>query len=445
MHIEDKEEGLKRVIGIPGIAASVFNFTIGAGIFVLPAIIGIQLGPTAIIGYILCGLMFAAIMLCYVEIGSRIKTSGGSYAYVEAALGPFAGFIINWLFFFGWGILSSAAVMNVVADSLAVLFPVFSGWWMRSLLLLLMIAFMMLVNIRGAKESVRFVEIVTIIKFLPLLGIIIFGFNHIKAVNLQWDQLPTLKAFGETALVLFFAFAGFESALSASGEIKNPKRTIPTGILLGGLLVFSTYILLQVIVQGVLGPQLSEFKATPLAAVANIIVGSLGATLLVAAAAISGFGSVSGDVLTSPRLLFAGANDGIFPKFLGRIHPRFSTPHWAVITYASLIFVFSISGGFKQLAVLASGALLLIYFGVILAMIKLRRLKLQDEEKTFKVPGGLLIPGMALAAILWVLSNLSKMEMISVGAFLVVICAMYVIMKKLQASPLAVATKSIEE
>ncbi len=115
------------------------------------------------------------------------------------------------------------------------------------------------------------------------------------------------------------------------------------------------------------------------------------------------------------------------------------------MTYASLIYIFSISGGFKQLAVLASGTLLLIYFGVILAMIKLRRLKLQDEEKTFKVLGGLLIPGMALAAILWILSNLSKMEMISVGAFLVVICAKYVIMKKLQTSPLAVATKSIEE
>ncbi len=161
---------------------------------------------------------------------------------------------------------------------------------------------MMLVNIRGAKESVRFVEIGTIIKFLPLLSIIIFGFSHIKTVNLQWEQLPTLKAFGETALVLFFAFAGFESALSASGEIKNPKRTIPTGILLGGLLVFSTYILLKVIVQGVLGPQISEFKSAPLAAVANVIVGAPGVTLLVVAAAISGFGSVNGDVLTSPRL-----------------------------------------------------------------------------------------------------------------------------------------------
>src|SRR4051812_33329374 len=104
--IENNQEELKRVVGIPGLALTVINFSIGAGIFALPAIIGLQLGAASFIGYLLCALMFTTIILCYVEIGSRIKTTGGSYAYVEAAFGPFAGFIVNWLFFFGWGILS---------------------------------------------------------------------------------------------------------------------------------------------------------------------------------------------------------------------------------------------------------------------------------------------------------------------------------------------------
>src|SRR4051812_9267094 len=114
----DHNESLKRVIGVPGLALTVVNFTIGAGIYALPAIIGIQLGAAGVIGYLLCGIMFAAIILCYVEIGSRVKTTGGSYAYVETAFGPFAGFIVNWLFFFGWEIISDAAVMNIVLDSL---------------------------------------------------------------------------------------------------------------------------------------------------------------------------------------------------------------------------------------------------------------------------------------------------------------------------------------
>src|SRR5437773_923529 len=101
MPTENESPGLKRVVGIPGLAAQVINFTIGISIYALPAVIGIQLGSSAIIGYVLCGMMFAAIMMCYMEIGSRIKNSGGSYAYVESAFGPLPGFVVNCLLIFG--------------------------------------------------------------------------------------------------------------------------------------------------------------------------------------------------------------------------------------------------------------------------------------------------------------------------------------------------------
>ena len=438
MSSEENNEGLKRVVGVFGLSATVVNFSIGAGIYVLPAIIGIQLGAAGIVGYLLCGLMFAAIILCYVEIGSKIKTSGGSYAYVEKAFGPFPGFIINWLFFFGWGILSDAAIMNLIADSLSVLFPVFLNPFLRSLLFFCLIGLMILVNIRDAKRSVRIVELITIIKLIPLLGIIIFGFNYIQISNLHWEQLPSLKAFGDTALILFFAFAGFESSLGVSGEIKNPKRTVPRGILFGGIIVFVIYVLIQIIVQGVLGSHLSEFKDAPLAAIAEKIVGSIGLTILLYAAVISGFGAVIGDVLASSRLLFAGAKDGLFPKFLGKVHPRFGTPYWAVIVFGSLIFIFSVSGGFRQLAILASGALLLVYLAVILALIKIRIKKEYSEEKTFKVPGGLIIPCIAIAAILYVLSNLSKQEIVSLIVFVTILSLVYFVMKKWKNKPVSV-------
>ena len=104
------DEGLKRVIGIPGLSLNVINYTIGAGIFALPAIVGIALGPLRVFAYIFCGIMLASIMLCYAEIGTRVTSAGGSYAYVEAAFGNFAGFIINWLFVFAWGILGGCCV-----------------------------------------------------------------------------------------------------------------------------------------------------------------------------------------------------------------------------------------------------------------------------------------------------------------------------------------------
>jgi APA family basic amino acid/polyamine antiporter len=401
MDADHTGESLKRVIGVPALAAAVVNNTIGAGIYVLPAIVSIQLGAAGILGYLFCGAMLVTIMLCYMEIGSKVTGSGGSYTYVETAFGPFAGFIINWLFFVGWGALSSAALMNVLAGSLGLLIPALSTPVMHVLLCFILLSIMVCLNVRSAKHTVKFLNYITVIKLLPLLGVIVLGIGQIKFNNLHWQSWPPVKTFGNTALILFFAFAGFETSLNVSGEIKNPKRTLPLGVTLGGAGVFIIYILLQIITQGVLGAHIGQFKDAPLAAVAENIVGPVGATLLLIAAVVSCLGTVSGDVLATPRLLFAGANDGLFPKYLGKVHPRFATPYLAVITYALLIFILSISGGFKQLAITASCVLLLIYLAVILSMIKLRSKREPGAQHTFKVPGGLLIPFMAIAAIIW--------------------------------------------
>jgi amino acid transporter len=230
-------------------------------------------------------------------------------------------------------------------------------------------------------------------------------------------------------LVLFFAFAGFETALNVSGEIKNPKRTIPFGILIAGIFVLIIYLLLQTVTEGVLGINMESVKNAPLAAVAEKIIGPAGGIILLIAAALSCFGNVSGDLLLTPRLLFAGANDGIFPKFLGKVHPKFATPYWAIIVYGALIFILSISGGFKQLAILASAAILIIYLAVILASIKLKK-KDKNAEKSFEIPGGLIIPFIGVASIIWLLTSLSKWEIGSTAIFIAVICVLYFVMKK---------------
>lgn len=437
------DEGLKRVIGIQGLSLNVINNTIGAGIFALPAIVGIALGSFAVFAYIFCGIMMASIMLCYAEIGTRVTSAGGSYAYVAAAFGNFAGFIINWLFVFAWGILGDAALMNVISDSLAAIFPVFLNPWIRGLLFFVLLGFMILINIRGTKQGVSFVKWITIIKLLPLLGIILFGFSHVNSTKLHWENLPSISTFGDTVLVLFFAFLGFESALCVSGEIKNPKRTIPSGIFLGAMVVLIFYLLLQSVTQGVLGTNMETVKNAPLAAVAEKIVGPVGGTLLLFAAAISTFGNVGGDIMNTPRVIFAGANDGLFPKILGRVHLKYATPHFAIIAYAALIFIFSVSGGFKQLAILASAAALLTYLAVILATLKLRNKKQDVAEKTFRVPGGLIIPLIGIAAIVWLLTSLSKWEILSTIIFIGIVCIIYYVMEKIKKEK--VVDNTIEE
>ena len=170
----------------------------------------------------------------------------------------------------------------------------------------------------------------------------------------------------------------------------------------------------------------------------------MGATTLLVATAISCFGNNSGDLLATPRLLFAGANDGLFPKFLGKVHPKFKTPHYAIVIYASLIFIFSVSGGFNQLAVLASACLLLIYLAVVLATIKMRSKKQDAGEKTFRIPGGLIVPFIGIASIVWLLSSLSNWEILSTIIFMAVICIIYFTMKKFKVKKiLVVPTESI--
>ena len=425
----NSEEGLKRVIGVPSLTLSIISGIIGAGIFALPAIVGDALGAFAVFGYIFCSILLAAILLCYAEIGSRITTSGGSYAYVEAAFGSLPGYIVNWLYFFGWGIIGSAALMNIVADSLAVLFPVFSSPLNRDFFFFVLTAFMIVINVYGAKQGIVVVKIITIIKLLPLLGIIIFGFNYVKATNLHWEHLPSLKTFSDTTLILFFAFAGFETSLGASGEIKNPKRSVPLSICIAGIVVLIVYLLLQTVTQGVLGSEMNLYKNAPLAAVADKIIGPAGATILLLCAALSCFGNVTLDILCTPRSLFAGANNGLFPKFLSKVHPKFATPYLAVITYGLLIFIFSIAGGFQQLAIMASATILLIYLAVILATIKLRKKKMQGDEKNFKAPGGIITPLIGITAIIWLLTSLGKWEILSTLIFIAVVCVIYFVTK----------------
>ena len=442
MSIKKTDEGLERVIGVSGLAFTILNFTIGAGIFVLPAIVGIQLGTFGLFCYIFCAILLGCVMLCYAEIGSKVTTSGGTYAYVTAAFGEFPGFITSWLFFFAFGISSDAAVMNIITDSLAVIFPVFLSPWLRAFLFFILIAFMVLLNIRGAKQSITFIKFVTVIKLLPLVAIIIFGFFQIKTTNLHWEHLPSLSTFGNTALILFFAFFGFESALTASGEIKNPKRTVPRGIMLGGLLILVFYLLLQMVTQGVLGVNMEAVKDAPLAAIAERMIGPMGATILLLTAAFSCFTLVFGDILATPRLLFAGANDGLFPKFMGKVHPKFATPHLAIIIYAALIFIFSVSGGFKQLAILASASILIIYLAVILATIKLRTKKQKLSEKTFRIPGGLIVPCIGIGAIGWMFTSLGKWEILSMIIFIAVVCVIYFVMKKVKKEKIAIIPKA---
>lgn len=427
---ETNSEGLRRVIGTRALILSTINLTIGAGIFALPADVAGYLGTASWMAYVVCITLLMLMLLCFVSLGTKFTATGGAYMYVEKAFGSYAGFLINSLYWFGYGVMACAAVANLLVDSLSVFIPMLKTSAGRISTLALVFGFVGWVNVRGVNHGARLIEINAIAKLLPLAVLIVAGCFMIDLDNYSWDGFPPIDQLGSVSLLLFFAFGGgAETVISASGEVRNPVKTIPLGLLTGAFLVFIVYLSVHLVAQGVLGSSLSLYKEAPLAKVAEQAIGPFGVSLLLAGAAVSCFGLVSGDLLASPRLLFAASRDGMLPKFLSNVHPKYATPYWSVIVYASVGFILSVSGGFRELATLASSALLLIYVGVIFAQIKLRKV---NTENSFNIPGGLLIPVLALMATGWFLSGLKREEIISVIIFLMFISIIYFISKYLK-------------
>lgn len=418
---------LKREIGAAGLALNAVNLTVGSGIFVLPAIVAASLGRAAFVAYLLCALLIILIMLCYAEVGSRVTSSGGSYAYVEKAFGPLAGFLINTIFWFGFAALSDAAVVNALADMLLVWFPVFSQLYVRILFFVALFGLFSFVNCRGVKQGTYFASAATLIKLTPLVLLLVLGLFNIRGGNLAIKTWPSISGIGQTSLVLVFAFMGIETALNVSGEIRNPSRTIPKGIFMGVLGVLIIYLGIQLVAQGVLGDELALHKEAPLAELAIRLVGPAGGTLMLLTAVISMFGMLSGDVLASSRLLFAASADKLLPGFLSRIHPKFATPYWAITVYSAVIVILASSGGFKQLATLASSSVLIIYLAVVLAMIRLRYKKDNTLSTGFRAPGGMLVPVLAVCSICWFLYQVTWPEVKAIAIFFGLMTAVYYI------------------
>lgn len=428
--MEDTKEDLKRVVGVFGLSSNIVNVIVGAGIFALPAIVAAGLGSSSIYAYLLCGLLVVLVMLCFAEAGSRITASGGAYIYIKTAFGPYFGFLTAILFIFA-AIAADAAVANAVVEVFGSVFPVFKLPSVRICMFLLFFAGFGYINVIGVKNGMRMVKFVTVVKLMPLLLIVIFSWGDVALDNLAITNTPAITEIAEISLILFFAFQGAETSLSISGEVKDPKKNIPRAIFISILAVITLYILIQTVSQGVLGTSLAGFTENPLGAVASKVFGPVGFTIMTIGAAVSMMGYLSSSILSMPRILFRASKDNVLPvKLLTKIHPRYQTPYISIITYAGTGFLFASLGGFRTLAVIATATVLLIYLGVSLSVIKLKRGRplLKSE---FRIPGGNLVPILSSLTIIYLLLNLAQKEFIVIISSIAVLSILYLYKKKL--------------
>jgi amino acid transporter len=423
---EREKVGLKKEIGKLGFSAIALNGTIGAGIFALPAIAIERAGLFSPWIYVACGVLIMVIVLVFARVASYFKDTGGPVTYTGRAFGPFAGFQAGWLL-----TLSRAAAFAANAHLMVTYAgwfwpPLADGGWHLSAVLAVCVL-LLAVNLVGVKQGMLAIFALTVLKLLPLVLLVFLGISQTLPEIFTGAQIPPLDSLGETMLVVFYAFVGFESAVIPAGEARDPRRDIPLALVRTILAITVFYFLIQVVTVSV-APEVAGSK-TPLADVAQILMGTAGAAILTLGAVFSISGNLTSSMLSAPRMVYAMSHLGSLPDWFGRVHPRFQTPANAIGFYAVFSIALALSGGFVFLAAMSTVVRLMVYVACIATLPVLKR-KLPEREGQFRLPGGMVIPALALLLSLWLMTHASLKSWLLTAVFMVLGSFLYLFTRR---------------
>jgi amino acid transporter len=309
---------------------------------------------------------------------------------VEVALGPLCGLLAGVLLFLT-GLSAGAAVAVLFARSLTSL-AAGAPAWLPATLIVVVIAALAAVNVRGVRRGARFVELVTLAKLVPLIAFVVVGAAFVDPTHFTWHGTPALSSVLGTAGVVIFAFSGIESALTPSGEVHEPERTVPRASFLALGAATVLYLAIQWVALGIKGIGLAANETTPLADAAAAFAGPAGRIIIILGASVSMLGYLSGNVLAVPRSLFALARDGFLPRWLSSVHAHHRTPHVAIVLYALAIGALALTGTFEHLAIFANLTACVLYILCAIGVWVLRRRDVRTAGAPFLMPGGPLIP-----------------------------------------------------
>jgi amino acid transporter len=393
---------LRRELGRWDLTAIGINQVIGGAVFALPASLAALVGgwsPILIVGVGFASLLIAA---TFAEVGSRFDATGGPYLYTKAAFGRFAAFEVGWMQWFT-RVASWASVINVLVVSLGFYWPSLTTGATRTALLTGIIAVLAAINVLGIRQSAWVVNTLTIGKLLPLALFILVGVTALGKGGFEIHGLPSGADLSNSALLLIFAFGGYEVIPVPAGESKDPRRTVPFALIMTIVVVTIVLALAQVVALGTL-PSLPDSK-TPLADASALIMGASGAAIITLGAVLSTLGNNMGQALSGSRSLFALAENGDIPPVFARVNARFGTPVVAILFTAAVSLVLATSGSFGSMARASAVSRLVVYVATCAAALRLRSPRFAGvvPAPTLTVPLGPVVP---LAAILIALAIL---------------------------------------
>ncbi|OYU15742.1 MAG: hypothetical protein CFE37_04190 [Alphaproteobacteria bacterium PA4] len=422
--VHARDAGLVRSIGPWPLAIAYVGMLLGSSVFVVPATMAAAVGPWAPLAYLACALVIGCMTLCFAEAASRVPTSGGITGFVDHALGPFWSLQSGMLL---WAslVLAAGGIAAAVADTVAEMVPALADGPARAAVIMAMLFGLAVINAAGVGGAARFVSAATLIKLVPLAVFLGVGLWFVTPAHLL--AAPAAVAggsdVGRAAIVGIFMFFGIESSMAVSGEVRDPARTIPRAAIAALIGYALLCIAIQLVAQGLLGAALATAKAPLADAIATVSLPLR--LLLLVGAALSMFGWLASDALSSPRILFALARDGFLPAALGRVHPRTRAPWIASFTHAAVAIALAISGSFAALVALSSLTALLVYLIAGVAVLRLRRDGVALAGPPLRVPGLQWLWAIGSLAILWVTAQSTREEAIGIAIYIALTTLLY--------------------
>lgn len=422
--------GNNKKIGFWSIVLLGINSIIGSGIFLLPNQAMELIGPASLLVILFDMLLVVSIALCFAEVGGMFNKNGGPYVYAKEAFGDFVGFEVG---FMKWaiGIIAWATMAVGFVTALSAIWPAAGEGMTKNIIIVAILGGLGVINILGVNISKVLNNIITVGKLLPLIIFIAIGIFFIKGSNFT-PVFPNgtyvSGSFGATALLIFYAFTGFESIAVAAEDMDNPEKNIPKAIITVMIIVSVVYLLIQTVSIGILGQGLAVTK-TPVADASSIFLGSWGGILVSAGTLVSIGGINIASSFITPRTAVALAEDGLLPKCLSKYNKK-GTPYIAIIATVALTIPVALSGSFTKLAAISVVSRFAQYVPTCLAVLVLRK-KRPDLKSSFKIPLGPVVPILAICVSIWLLFQSSTEKILWGLGGLIIGIPIYLLMIKM--------------
>jgi APA family basic amino acid/polyamine antiporter len=403
---------LRRALGKWDLTAIGVNQVIGAAIFLLPADVARLVGSWGPVMFLGVGLSSLFVALCFAEVGSRFDSTGGPIGPARAAFGRFTAFEVGWMLWFS-RVSSGASVINGLAVALGYYWPVVSTGLPRALVILAVLATLTWVNVRGIRQSSTLVNAFTVGKLLPLAAFALIGAFYADFSRVVPSGAVTTENLAAAALLLIFAYGGYEVTGVPAGEASNPRKDVPFAFIATILTVSAVMTLTAAVAAGLL-PDVGGTR-TPVADASALIMGAFGGLLVSVGSVVSMTGNNMGQLLSGSRTVYALAENGDLPAVFARVHPTFRTPHVAILFTSVVLVALALTGSFVFLAAVSAVARLVVYLSACGATLRLRAADMADRvaPAQFTVPFGPVIPVVAILISLSILAGATSQQLLA--------------------------------